>query len=118
MEKTATLNLRVSPEVKKSAEMVLSQLGVPMATAIDMFLKQIALTGSIPFFVALPKTPSVMEARQKGELLLRQHALIEDDLLIDVKNATGKPVKYGGWEGKATISDDFNAPLDDFEEYM
>jgi addiction module RelB/DinJ family antitoxin len=57
MEKSATLNLRVNPDVKKSAEMILSQLGVPMATAIDMFLKQIMLTGGIPFAVTLPKTP-------------------------------------------------------------
>ena len=57
MEKTATLNLRVNPEVKKSAEGVLQQLGLPMATAIDMFLKQITLTGGIPFAVALPKAP-------------------------------------------------------------
>ena len=30
----------------------------------------------------------------------------------------GKPVKFGGWEGKIFMADDFNAPLDDFEEYM
>jgi len=30
----------------------------------------------------------------------------------------GKPVKFGGWEGKITMSDDFNTPIDDFEEYM
>ena len=58
MEKTATLNLRINPEVKKSAEIVLSQLGVPMATAIDMFLKQVTLTGGIPFAVTLPKAPA------------------------------------------------------------
>ena len=57
MEKNATLNIRISPEVKKSAETVLSQLGVPMATAIDMFLKQVTLTGGIPFAVTLPKAP-------------------------------------------------------------
>jgi len=62
MEKTATLNLRVNPEVKKSAEIVLSQLGVPMATAIDMFLKQIMLTGGIPFAVTLPKAPNSINA--------------------------------------------------------
>jgi len=55
MEKTATINLRINPEVKKSAELVLSQLGVPMATAIDIYLKQISLTGGIPFAVILPK---------------------------------------------------------------
>jgi len=62
MEKTATLNLRINPEVKKSAEMVLSQLGVPMATAIDIFLKQVTLTGGIPFAVALPKAPNSIDA--------------------------------------------------------
>lgn len=55
MEKTATLNLRVNPAVKERAESVLSRLGVPMSTAIDMYLNQIALTGGIPFSVTLPK---------------------------------------------------------------
>jgi len=57
MEKNATLNIRINPIVKKSAEAVLSQLGVPMATAIDIFLKQVTLTGGIPFAVTLPKVP-------------------------------------------------------------
>ena len=57
MEKTTTLNLRVNPTVKAQAEDVLSQLGVPMSVAIDMYLKQIYLTGGIPFTVTLPKAP-------------------------------------------------------------
>ncbi|MDE7427803.1 MAG: type II toxin-antitoxin system RelB/DinJ family antitoxin [Lachnospiraceae bacterium] len=57
MEKTATLNLRVNPTVKQRAEDVLSRLGIPMSTAIDMYLNQISLTGGIPFAVALPKAP-------------------------------------------------------------
>ncbi|MBQ8327799.1 MAG: type II toxin-antitoxin system RelB/DinJ family antitoxin [Lachnospiraceae bacterium] len=55
MEKTATLNLRVNPNVKEKAEKVLSQLGIPMSVAIDMFLNQISLVGGIPFSVVLPK---------------------------------------------------------------
>ncbi len=43
MEKTMTLNLRVNPEVKKNAEEVLSQLGMSMSTAIDIYLRQISL---------------------------------------------------------------------------
>ena len=54
MEKSATMNLRVNPVVKKQAEEVLAKLGVPMATAVDMFLRQITLTGGIPFSVTLP----------------------------------------------------------------
>ena len=62
MEKTATLNLRVNPVVKKRAEEVLSKLGVPMSTAIDMYLNQIFLTGGIPFAVTLPKAPDIINA--------------------------------------------------------
>lgn len=57
MQKTATLNLRVDPEVKKSAESVLDKLGLSMSTAVDMFLRQVSLTGGIPFRVALPEAP-------------------------------------------------------------
>ena len=60
--KTATLNLRVNPTVKERAEKVLSQLGVPMSTAIDMYLNQISLTGGIPFSVSLPKAPVSIHA--------------------------------------------------------
>ena len=62
MEKTATLNLRVNPQLKSRAESVLSQLGIPMSTAIDMYLNQIALTGGIPFAVTLPKAPESVNA--------------------------------------------------------
>ena len=60
MEKTATLNLRVNPEVKKRAEAVLEVLGIPMSTAIDMYLNQIGLTGGIPFAVTIPKAPETI----------------------------------------------------------
>ena len=62
MEKTATLNLRVNPVVKQRAEDVLSRLGIPMSTAIDIYLNQISLTGGIPFAVTLPNTLSALNA--------------------------------------------------------
>ena len=55
MEKSMTLNLRINPAVKQQAEDVLKKLGIPMATAVDMFLRQVSLTGGIPFSVTLPK---------------------------------------------------------------
>lgn len=61
MEKSATLNLRVNPILKQNAESVLSRLGVPMSTAIDMFLNQIVLTGGIPFSVTLPSVPESID---------------------------------------------------------
>ena len=62
MGKTATLNLRVNPDVKENAEHILTQLGIPMATAIDMYLKQISLVGGIPFSVVLPKAERAINA--------------------------------------------------------
>ncbi len=54
--KTATMNLRVDPELKQNAEAVLDRLGIPMATAVDMFLNQIVLTEGLPFVPAIPKS--------------------------------------------------------------
>lgn len=57
MEKSATLNLRVNPTLKQDAESILGRLGIPMSTAVDMYLNQIVLVGGIPFSVTLPKAP-------------------------------------------------------------
>lgn len=57
MEKSSTLNLRVNPDTKRQAEEVLSKLGIPMSTAIDIYLNQIILTGGLPFPVMLPDAP-------------------------------------------------------------
>ena len=83
MEKTATLNIRINPDVKNSAESVLSQLGVPMATAVDMFLKQITLTGGIPFAVTLPKAPSSVNTDMMSVSLIRDKL---DEGLSDIEN--------------------------------
>lgn len=56
--KTATLNCRVNPDAKQQAEAILSRLGIPMSTAIDMYLQQINLVGGIPFSVTLSKHSS------------------------------------------------------------
>jgi len=62
MDKSATLNLRVNPTVKEQAENVLRQLGIPMSTAIDMFLNQVTLVKGIPFPVTLPQASGTINA--------------------------------------------------------
>lgn len=61
MEKSATLNLRINPTLKQDAESVLSRLGIPMSTAVDMFLNQVVLSEGIPFAVTLPKVPEEID---------------------------------------------------------
>lgn len=58
MEKTATMNLRINPSVKQGAEEVLRELGIPMATAIDIYSRQIAMTKGLPFPVVLQGVPA------------------------------------------------------------
>lgn len=62
MKKNSTLNLRVNPDVKRNAEEVLSQLGISMSTAINIYLKQISMTGGIPFDIKVPKAPISINA--------------------------------------------------------
>ncbi|MGB8454348.1 MAG: type II toxin-antitoxin system RelB/DinJ family antitoxin [Anaerocolumna sp.] len=71
MANTTTLNLRVNPTLKRQAEEILSELGIPMSTAINMYLRQINLTGGIPFSVELPKVPDEINAELMTDLELR-----------------------------------------------
>lgn len=92
MEKTATLNLRINPDVKKDAEAVLKQLGVPLSTAIDMYLRQIVLTGGIPFTISLPDVPrrvdaDVMSADELRTEILRGVEDVEAGNVQDAKSA-------------------------------
>ena len=52
--KTATVLARVDPELKKDAEDILDQLGIPISLLINMLYKQIVLTRSVPFILRLP----------------------------------------------------------------
>lgn len=54
MAKTANVFTRVDPCVKEQAENVLNQLGISMATAMEIYLRQIALQRKIPFEMKLP----------------------------------------------------------------
>lgn len=96
MEKTATLNLRVNPTVKAKAEEVLSRLGVPMSTAIDMYLNQISLTGGIPFAVTLPKAPDTINAdlMTTEELQTKLQKGYDDIETGNVQNAANAFAKF------------------------
>ena len=54
-----------------------------MATAIDMFLKQVTLTGGIPFAVALPKAPDSINADMMSSTQIREKL---EEGLSDIKN--------------------------------
>ena len=41
-----------------------------------------------------------------------------NESMAETTKTVRKKPKLGGWEGKIWIADDFNAPLEEFEEYM
>ena len=51
MSKTDTINIRIEPEVEET----LNDLGMNIADAVTIFLKQVVLTESIPFDIKKPK---------------------------------------------------------------
>jgi len=56
MAKSSSVYTRVEPDIKEQAEQVLSKLGIPMASAINLFLHQVVLHKGIPFELKLPIT--------------------------------------------------------------
>jgi len=69
MGRTETLHVRIEPDLKLSAETTLKQLGLSTTDAINIFLRQVTLTGGIPFAIKLPKpnaeTIAAMEEARK-----------------------------------------------------
>ena len=54
MARTSNVFAHVEPEIKKQAEEILDQLGIPMSNAVGMFLRQVVLQRGIPFEMKLP----------------------------------------------------------------
>ncbi|MBR4519202.1 MAG: type II toxin-antitoxin system RelB/DinJ family antitoxin [Victivallales bacterium] len=49
---TSLLNVRLDTELKKNAEMLFTDLGLSMSTAINLFLRQSVRNQAIPFRIA------------------------------------------------------------------
>ena len=82
--RTASIFTRVDPETKDQAELILNQLGIPMSSAIGMFLRQIVLQNGIPFEMKLPdRKPVSMESLTVEQLNLELQKGYDD---IDAGN--------------------------------
>lgn len=67
--KSANLYVRIEPDVKEKAESILSALGIPSSSAINMFYKQIILQRGLPFEVKIPSSrPVDMSAFSEADL--------------------------------------------------
>ncbi|MDR1088423.1 MAG: type II toxin-antitoxin system RelB/DinJ family antitoxin [Coriobacteriales bacterium] len=88
----ANINIRTDSDIKSQAQQIFETLGLDMTTAINLFLRQTVRERDLPFILSTRSTPE----------------------------KTSKALAYGrgSMKGRMWIADDFDAPLDDFEEYM
>ena len=63
--RTANVVARVEPEIKKQAESIMEQLGIPTSVVINTLYKQIIMTKSIPFSLSIPTEPLALDEMDK-----------------------------------------------------
>jgi len=79
MARTSNVFARVEPEVKKQAEQVFSKLGIPMSNAVEIFLRQVIISGGFPFDVRIPREkPIAYGVLSKGEFDMELEKGMED----------------------------------------
>lgn len=66
---TEPTSLRLDSDAKKQAFMIFEQVGLKPTQAINLFLKQVALRGGIPFDIKVPNadTLAAMEELDSGK---------------------------------------------------
>lgn len=83
----AQINVKIDDDVKKQADLVLSELGLSMSAAINIYLKKIGKEYRIPFELNvdpfyseknLDYLEKSYEDYKKGKLELVNHDIIED----------------------------------------
>lgn len=69
MNKAATINARIEPDLKLQAETILHKVGLSSAEAIRLFYSQVCLQNGLPFEVKIPnkKTRDAMKELESGK---------------------------------------------------
>jgi DNA-damage-inducible protein J len=86
------INIRTDSEIKAKAQEIFAMMGLDMTTAINLFLRQTVRMNDIPFVLTTREAPA--------------------------KKPFDMPYSRGCMKGKMWMDDDFDAPLEDFREYM
>ncbi len=79
MAKNASVSVRMEPSLKRDAEKVLRNLGLPASQAVTLFFRQVVLQNGLPFKVKLPNkvTREALEDAVKGRDLAN-YASVEE----------------------------------------
>lgn len=85
MAKSATINVRIEPEVKANVEKLFSSFGITVSDAINIFLYKSLMEGGLPFDVKQPRfnaetEEAIQEARDimSGKIKAKKYDSIND----------------------------------------
>ena len=115
------VSTRVDKETKQQFDKVCEGIGVSPSNALSMLIKGVVNYNGIPFSVT---TANVTMAREMPSAMVLREASppfeygSKSKKLSHGEKAAGLPFGRGCMKGKIWMSDDFDAPLDDFKEYM
>ena len=71
MSKTAVIQARIDPEIKKEAQKILRALNISLSEAISLYLTQVTLHKGIPFEIKIPNetTLAAIASAESGKEL-------------------------------------------------
>jgi len=85
------VSTRIDAVTKQQFDSICNIIGISPSNALSMFIKSVINYNGIPFAAVAPQ--------EKMPIMSREAV-------------------FGCMHGQFTMADDFNAPLDDFKEYM
>jgi len=90
------ISTRIDDETKRRFDNVCESIGISPSNALSMFIRSVINYNGIPF-----------------------NAVVNAEKIPKKPNANIRPpFEYGSMSGNVWMADDFDAPLDDFKEYM
>ena len=86
---TVQISIQIDESTKQQFDKVCENIGISPSNAFSMFIKGVINSNTIPYNIIVPK-----------------------------ENDSKMSSVFGCMKGKMWMADDFDAPLDDFKEYM
>lgn len=72
MSNKVALNIRIDEEIKEQAEQILAEIGIPLATAMNVFLRKLIYCGGFPFDLKLDiPNAETIEAMKEGDNIIK-----------------------------------------------
>jgi len=104
---TANINFNTDSMIKEKSQVILTDLGLDMSTALNLFLRQLVYKEAIPFEITRPKITS----EHANTITIESEEELER--IREMRHQF-----MGSMEGKIWMADDFDAPLEEMKEYM